>query len=93
MLVEKEVIFHADVEAILGVRPWKSRTDELMELNQKKQLENKGDEADKNSESEGDPDSDNKVEDVTGEVREVSSISSENDTDPEDAGTPPPFRK
>ena len=93
MLVEKEVIFHADVESILGVRPWKSRTDELMELNQKKQLENKGDEAGKISESEGDTDSDNKVEDVTGEVSDVSLPTSDNDTDPEDAGTPPPFRK
>lgn len=35
LLVEKEVIFNADVEAILGPRKWKSRTDEVLELNKK----------------------------------------------------------
>ena len=31
-LMEKEVIFAADVEAIFGKRPWKSRTEQLMEV-------------------------------------------------------------
>lgn len=46
LLVEKEVIFHDDVEQILGKRKWKSRTDEIIELNQKetelKSIESKG---------------------------------------------------
>ncbi|MBD5340883.1 MAG: ATP-dependent zinc metalloprotease FtsH [Bacteroides sp.] len=35
MLIEKEVIYHDDVEKILGKRQWKSRTDEIMEINKK----------------------------------------------------------
>ena len=30
ILLEKEVLFAEDVEAILGKRPWKSRADELL---------------------------------------------------------------
>ena len=33
LLIEREVITHEDVEAILGPRPWKSRGDELLEAN------------------------------------------------------------
>lgn len=43
LLVEKEVIFHDDVERILGKRKWKSRTDEIIELNKKDQIEGKSD--------------------------------------------------
>lgn len=42
LLMEKEVIYHDDVELILGKRKWKSRTDEIMELNaqdERKRLE------------------------------------------------------
>ena len=34
MLIEKEVITSDDVEAILGPRPWASRTDEIIEANE-----------------------------------------------------------
>lgn len=34
LLFDKEVIFTADVEEILGKRPWKSRTEELLESNE-----------------------------------------------------------
>ena len=37
LLVEREVIFHDDVERILGPRKWKSRTDEIIELNKKEE--------------------------------------------------------
>lgn len=37
LLVEKEVIFHDDVEVILGKRQWKSRTDEIIEINKKEE--------------------------------------------------------
>ena len=36
LLIEKEVITHEDVEAILGPRQWKSRGDELIADNQAK---------------------------------------------------------
>ena len=35
LLLEKEVITSDDVEAILGARPWTSRTDEIIEANEK----------------------------------------------------------
>lgn len=35
LLVKKEVIYHDDVQEILGPRRWKSRTDEIMEINRK----------------------------------------------------------
>lgn len=44
LLIEREVIYHDDVEKILGKRKWKSRTDEIIELNaeeERKRLENK----------------------------------------------------
>ncbi len=37
LLVDKEVIFHDDVERILGKRKWKSRTDEIIEINKKEE--------------------------------------------------------
>ncbi|MDE6796199.1 MAG: ATP-dependent zinc metalloprotease FtsH, partial [Muribaculaceae bacterium] len=39
LLVEKEVIFHDDVQNILGPRKWKSRTDEIIEINKKEEAE------------------------------------------------------
>ncbi len=39
LLIEKEVIYHDDVEKILGKRQWKSRTDEIIEINKKEELE------------------------------------------------------
>ena len=43
LLIEQEVIFAEDMERIFGKRPWESRSDELMRLNEeaiKKQKEN-----------------------------------------------------
>ena len=39
MLIEKEVITSEDVEAVLGARPWVSRTDEIIEANETKGLQ------------------------------------------------------
>ena len=38
-LYEREVIFTADVEAIFGKRPWASRTDEIIAINEAKEKE------------------------------------------------------
>lgn len=55
MLVEREVIFHDDVQNVLGPRKWKSRTDEIIEITkkeeEKRRLESKEKE-DKKSEEE-----------------------------------------
>ena len=40
-LIDKEVIYPADLERIFGPRPWRSRSDEIMELNKKVEEENK----------------------------------------------------
>ena len=58
LLVEREVIFHDDVEAILGKRQWKSRTEEIIELNEKekKALENKPTAENSDSKPESDDD-------------------------------------
>ncbi len=82
LLVEREVIFHDDVEEILGKRQWKSRTDEIIEINKKeeerrenlKEIENKNPDSAKTSES-GSSSLDNGHDDM------------------DDAGTPPPFNK
>jgi len=36
LLIEREVIYHDDVKAILGPRPWKSHTDMTLEMHRKK---------------------------------------------------------
>ena len=40
-LIDKEVIYPSDLERIFGPRPWRSRSDEIMELNKKVEEENK----------------------------------------------------
>ncbi len=42
LLVKKEVIYNEDVKAILGPRQWKSRTDEIIEINKKEEQTRKG---------------------------------------------------
>lgn len=42
-LVEREVIFAEDVEKIFGKRPWTSRTEELLSLNEKENAEKNAD--------------------------------------------------
>lgn len=45
MLLDREVIYNKDLEAILGPRKWKSRTDQVMELKEKETV-NKAEEED-----------------------------------------------
>lgn len=80
MLIEHEVIFHDDVEKILGKRQWKSRTDEIIELNKKQEEES----ADKSIGM--DPLKQN------GNDNAGKSSESEDDDEDED-NTPPPFTK
>ncbi|MBD5328579.1 MAG: ATP-dependent zinc metalloprotease FtsH [Bacteroides sp.] len=83
LLVEREVIFHDDVEEILGKRQWKSRTDEIMEIN-KKDEEKRAKEAEENDVNELDSLFDKKVRPKKAPEK------SDNEDDP---GTPPPFTK
>ena len=51
LLVKKEVIYHDDVKAILGPRKWKSRTDEIIEINKKEDNNRKAIESNTTSDS------------------------------------------
>ncbi|MDE6695884.1 MAG: ATP-dependent zinc metalloprotease FtsH [Muribaculaceae bacterium] len=56
LLVKKEVIYNEDVKAILGPRQWKSRTDEIIEINKKEESNRKAIEAkDSSSSDDSDP--------------------------------------
>ncbi|MDE5996661.1 MAG: ATP-dependent zinc metalloprotease FtsH [Muribaculaceae bacterium] len=54
LLVKKEVIYNEDVKAILGPRQWKSRTDEIIEINKKEDNNRKGIELKKDSDDDSD---------------------------------------
>ena len=103
LLIEKEVIFHDDVEKILGKRKWKSRTDEIIEINRKEEenrkegkvaLDSYGvyEEKEKQEESSNSTSSD----DIRNNHRNGTSLSGKPYDTPEeddDPGTPPPFNK
>lgn len=83
MLVKQEVIYNEDVKTILGPRKWKSRTDEIIELNKELEAKQAHDSDAKAIESK-----DNKhVADVT------SADTAETSRDSDDPGVPPVFDK
>ena len=85
MLVKNEVIFHDDVQKILGPRKWKSRTDEIIEIN-KKEEENRI----KNDSGQNNPDS----LPIPGNTKtRQPSPAKQQDSESDDDGTPPPFNK
>ena len=88
LLIENEVIFHDDVEKILGKRKWKSRTDEIIEINKKEEqqraLEGKKD-------SDDDPYAADFQDEPTSKTVDSPKVDDASDAD--DAGTPPPFTK
>ena len=95
MLIEREVIYTADVEHVLGKRQWKSRTDEIIEISareEQKRLE--GNDSTKDAQ-------DSAASVSNSEQPKITTISSDTDSksvpadadDSDDAGTPPPFNK
>ncbi|MDE5868752.1 MAG: ATP-dependent zinc metalloprotease FtsH, partial [Muribaculaceae bacterium] len=86
LLVEREVIFHDDVEEILGKRQWRSRTDEIMEI-KKIDDEKRAKEAEEKNESE----LDSLFHKKTKKKNDIDLTKKKEDD--EDAGTPPPFTK
>ena len=88
LLIENEVIFHDDVEKILGKRKWKSRTDEIIEINKKEEQQ-------KALEGKKDSDDDPYAADFQDEptTKTVDSPKVDDISDDDDAGTPPPFTK
>ena len=47
-LIDKEVIYPADLEEIFGKRQWKSRSDEIMELNKNLTIDNASQDGEQN---------------------------------------------
>ena len=99
LLVEREVIYHDDVEIILGPRKWRSRTDEIMEINRKEEEKRRLEKASKettnsNKPSENDSKSqpDSQV-DVVVDEKESKKINGSDDSSKSESGdeTPPPF--
>ena len=97
LLIEREVIYHDDVEKILGKRKWKSRTDEIMELNaedEKKRLEQKTKEekekSEESQESSKPRNNQDLVESILADLP-VHDVKASSKEDPDDAGTPPEF--
>lgn len=98
MLIEREVILHDDVEAILGKRKWKSRTDEIMELNAADKMAR---EKKLNDDGKSASAADSKVDEIVGDITHSSkshdsrqdSAESRNQADgnDDDAVTPPEF--
>lgn len=83
VLITREVIFTQDVIDIFGERPWKSRTDEILEADPRRQIEDvkAEDVSSENSESEhSDSDDSSDSESKTSE-----------DSKEENSVTPPPF--
>lgn len=104
MLVEREVIYTADVEQVLGKRKWKSRTDEIMAIN-KANESNSASRNSENSEEEpekegngrkwfrglsGKPKSDPDKDRKGNGLKDGNTPPDDIDDDP---GTPPPFEK
>ncbi|MDE5663846.1 MAG: ATP-dependent zinc metalloprotease FtsH [Muribaculaceae bacterium] len=89
LLIEREVILHDDVEAILGKRKWKSRTDEIIELNA-------ADSKARAEKKEGDDDCNTAPKNDDSAPSHRSASASKGATashvdDDDDAGTPPEF--
>ena len=94
LLVEREVIFHDDVEIILGPRKWKSRTDEIMEINRKEEEKRRLEKQDKENKSSKTPAT--KSSEETKKEAPVAATAVQTEEMPEnnkaeDDDTPPPF--
>lgn len=90
LLIDREVIYHDDVQDILGKRKWKSRTDEIMELNAADAREREAKKEAANKKTANSTDITDIVEDVTG-IQDSSKPSKQPNDDDDDAGTPPEF--
>ena len=100
LLVEREVIFHKDVELILGPRKWKSRTDEIIEINKKEEEKRNLEKVAKESQNQNNPSINNDYRpngaysdeniDASTNSHPVKNSNEHNDGSDE---TPPPFHK
>ncbi|MCM1319741.1 MAG: ATP-dependent zinc metalloprotease FtsH [Muribaculaceae bacterium] len=93
MLIEREVIYHDDVESVLGPRPWKSNTDMVLERHHQKLLE-QGEASQANGTLAESQVSGNDTPKLSnGEANDSGTTPQSESTSDEDPGTPPPFKK
>jgi hypothetical protein len=93
LLVEREVIFAEDVEKIFGKRPWTSRTEEILSLNEESAREEeakKQAEAEKNKEQDAPADDEEQTSSIPVTSSDNVSISSEQGEDTEVNVAPAP---
>lgn len=83
VLISREVIFTQDVIDIFGERPWKSRTDEILEADPRRQVEDVKAEDDSSENAESEPSGSD----------DTSNIESKSSEEPKEENTitPPPF--
>lgn len=94
LLIEREVIYHDDVKAILGPRPWKSHTDMALEMHRQKSASQPADSQETQNASDNAADTASHRNDA--DVRPDNDGNSDaNTSDAEDDApvTPPPFLK
>lgn len=93
LLVEREVIFHDDVEIILGPRKWKSRTDEIMEINRKEEEKRKLEKATKeeNAKKSKSPETESSKSDNKSGSEENTKTEGPNNIPGSEDEVPPPF--
>jgi len=90
LLVKQEVIFHDDVQNILGPRQWKSRTDEIIEINKKEEAKRIAGNVGEKLQTEVNSDTDRHNGDNSVSEKPCDATPKDDDNDP---GTPPPFNK
>lgn len=90
LLVKQEVIFHDDVQKILGPRQWKSRTDEIIEINKKEEAKRIAGNVGEKLQTEVNSDTDRHNGDNSVSEKPCDATPKDDDNDP---GTPPPFNK
>jgi cell division protease FtsH len=84
LLIEREVIFTEDVENIFGKRPWESRSDELMRLNEEANAKEKREKETANSEENQPAANTEKPKDEKNSEKESNTESSENNISTEE---------
>ncbi len=93
MLVKQEVIYHDDVQNILGKRKWKSRTDEIIEINKKEEEQRKKNGVEENPYADLFDEEASRHNRKRNRPLDSSDSSDSSDNSDEDSGTPPPFTK
>ncbi|MDE5751001.1 MAG: hypothetical protein K2H87_09600, partial [Duncaniella sp.] len=99
-LLTKEVMYSEDLKEIFGPRQWKSRTEEILQLQaerdaERKRLEEKENTPSKHETEDNDGPEDVDAEDITDEVKDEKELpaAEETKTETTNGPVPPPYKK